>query len=56
MPTASFTADITAIRKRARQRMEERPVTGSYGQVASELTEHAEEEEHADDIIDLLGG
>ena len=27
----SFTADITAIRERARQQMEEGPVTGSYG-------------------------
>jgi bacterioferritin len=31
MPGSSFTADITAIRERARQRMEEGPVTGSYG-------------------------
>jgi bacterioferritin len=31
MPGGSFTADITAIRQRARQRMEEGPVTGSYG-------------------------
>jgi hypothetical protein len=33
MPAGSFTTDITAIRKRARQKMEE----------------------HADDIVDLLG-
>jgi bacterioferritin len=31
MPAGSFTADITAIRKRARQKMEEGPVTSSYG-------------------------
>ncbi len=31
MPDGSFTADITAIRKRARQKMEDGPVTGSYG-------------------------
>ena len=31
MPGGSFTADITAIRERARQRMGEGPVTGSYG-------------------------
>jgi hypothetical protein len=31
MPAGSFTADITAIRERARQKMEEGPVTGSYG-------------------------
>src|ERR1700746_2290804 len=31
MPGGSFTADITAIRERARQKMEEGPVTGSYG-------------------------
>jgi bacterioferritin len=31
MPGGSFTADITAIRERARQRIEEGPVTGSYG-------------------------
>ena len=44
MPSGSFTADITAIRKRARQKMEEGPVTGSHGK-----------EEHADDLVDLLG-
>ena len=44
MPSGSFTADITAIRKRARQKMEYEPVTGSYGK-----------EEHADDLVDLLG-
>jgi bacterioferritin len=31
MPAGSFTTDITAIRKRARQKMEEGPVTESYG-------------------------
>ena len=31
MAAGSFTTDITAIRKRARQKMEEGPVTGSYG-------------------------
>ena len=31
MPAGSFTADITAIRERAREKMEEGPVTGSYG-------------------------
>lgn len=31
MPAGSFTTDITAIRERARQKMEEGPVTGSYG-------------------------
>ena len=110
----SFTADITAIRERARRRMEEGPVTGSYGkdpedvvavlnevlateivcwmrytrhaisatgmnraQVASEFTTYqeiirwlgdgdpttrrllegilADEEEHAGDLVDLLG-
>jgi bacterioferritin len=97
MPTASFTADITAIRKRARQKMEEGPVTGSYGkepkeviavlndvlateivcwmrytrhaisatginraQVASEFTEHAESERNhamrAAERISQLGG
>jgi len=134
MPGGSFTADITAIRERARQKMEQGPVTASYGkdpkeviavlnevlateivcwmrytrhaisatginraQVAGEFTEHAEserghamlaaerivittyqeiirwigdgdpttrrllegiladEEEHADDLVDLLG-
>jgi hypothetical protein len=44
MPAGSFTADSTAIRKRARQKMEEGPVTGAYG-----------EEGHADGIVDLLG-
>ncbi len=37
MPTGSFTADITAIRKRARQKMEEGPVTGSYGKDPKEV-------------------
>jgi bacterioferritin len=37
MPAGSFTADITAIRKRARQKMEEGPVTGSYGEVPKEV-------------------
>jgi bacterioferritin (cytochrome b1) len=114
MPAGSFTTDITAIRERARQKMEEGSVTSSYGknpedvisvlnevvateivcwmrytrhaisasginraQVAGEFTEHAEiirwvgdddpttrrllediladEEEHADDLVDLLG-
>ncbi|HEX3958861.1 MAG TPA: hypothetical protein VHZ03_19900 [Trebonia sp.] len=31
MPAGSFTADITEIRRRARQKMEEGPVTSSYG-------------------------
>ena len=31
MAEGSFTTDITAIRKRARQKMEEGPVTASYG-------------------------
>ena len=37
MPTGSFTADITAIRERARQKMEEGPVTGSYGKDPKEV-------------------
>jgi hypothetical protein len=43
MPAGSFSADVNAIRERARQKMEAGPVTGSYGK------------EHADDLIDLLG-
>jgi bacterioferritin len=31
MPAGRFTADIAAIRERARQKMEDGPVTGSYG-------------------------
>jgi bacterioferritin len=31
MTSGSFTADITAIRKRAMQKMEDGPVTGAYG-------------------------
>src|SRR3954454_3449993 len=31
MPAGSFTTDIAAIRERARQKMEQGPVTGSYG-------------------------
>jgi bacterioferritin len=97
MPAGSFTADITAIRERARQKMEEGPVTVSYGkdpkdviavlnevlateivcwmrytrhaisatgisraQVASEFTEHAESERGhamaAAERISQLGG
>ena len=92
MPAGSFTADVAAIRERARQRMEEGPVTGSYGKdpqdVIAVLNEAlaaerivittyqeimrwlgdgdpttrrmlegilADEEEHADDLVDLLG-
>jgi hypothetical protein len=83
MPGGSFTADITAIRERARQKMEQGPVTGSYGKdpkdVIAVLNEVlateivcwlgdgdpttrrmiegilADEEEHADDLVDLLG-
>lgn len=58
MPESSFSADIAAIRDRARQKMEDGPVTGSYGKdpekVISVLT-LAGDEEHADDLLDLLG-
>jgi bacterioferritin len=37
MADDSFTADITAIRERARQKMEEGPVTGSYGKDPEEV-------------------
>jgi bacterioferritin len=37
MPAGSFTADIAAIRDRARQKMEEGPVTGSYGKDPGEV-------------------
>jgi bacterioferritin len=37
MPASSFTADITAIRDRARQKMEEGPVTDSYGKDPKEV-------------------
>jgi bacterioferritin len=37
MPGGSFTADISAIRERARQKMEEGPVTGSYGKDPKEV-------------------
>ena len=37
MPAGSFTTDITAIRKRARQKMEEGPVTSSYGKDPKEV-------------------
>jgi bacterioferritin len=97
MPAGSFSADIAAIRDRARQKMEEGPVTGSYGkdpkevisvlnevvateivcwmrytrhaisatginraQVASEFTEHAESERNhamrAAERVSQLGG
>lgn len=97
MTAGSFSADIAAIRDRARQKMEQGPVTGSYGkdpkevisvlndvvateivcwmrytrhaisatginraQVASEFTEHAEEERdhamRAAERVSQLGG
>jgi bacterioferritin len=37
MPAGSFSADIAAIRDRARQKMEEGPVTGSYGKDPKEV-------------------
>jgi bacterioferritin len=37
MPEGSFTTDITAIRERARQKMEEGPVTASYGKDPKEV-------------------
>jgi bacterioferritin len=37
MPAGSFTTDVTAIRERARQKMEEGPVTGSYGKDPEEV-------------------
>ena len=37
MPAGSFTADITAIRERARQKMEQGPVTSSYGKDPKEV-------------------
>ena len=41
MAAGSFTTDVTAIRKRARQKMDEDFLV--------------DQEEHADDIVDLLG-
>ncbi len=37
MPEGSFTADIAAIRAKARQKMEEGPVTSSYGKDPKEV-------------------
>jgi bacterioferritin len=37
MPAGSFSADISAIRERARQKMEQGPVTGSYGKDPREV-------------------
>jgi bacterioferritin len=58
----SFTTDVTAIRKRARQKMDEGPVTSSYGKdpkeviaVATEIVCWMRYTRHADDIVDLLG-
>jgi bacterioferritin (cytochrome b1) len=61
VPAGSFTTDITAIRERARQKMEEGAVTGSYGMKPDPTTRRllegtlADEEEHADDLVDLIG-
>jgi bacterioferritin len=37
MPEGSFTADIAAIRQRAREKMADGPVTGSYGKDSKEV-------------------
>jgi bacterioferritin len=37
MPAGSFSADIAAIRERARQKMDQGPVTGSYGKDPGEV-------------------
>ena len=59
MADSSFSIDVTAIRDRARQKMERGPVTGYYGTdvTTRRLLEDilSEEKEHADDILDLLG-
>jgi bacterioferritin len=39
MADGSFTVDVTAIRDRARQKMDRGPVTGSYGKDASKVIE-----------------
>ena len=50
MTAGSFTADISAIRERARQKMREGPVTASYRK-----DPRSYDRPPADDIIDLLG-
>jgi len=45
MPEGSFTTDIAANRARSRQKIEEGPVTGSYGKDPG----------HAGDLVDLPG-
>ena len=52
MPAGSFTAGRTAISERARQKLEEGPVTGSYGSAPKKVS--ADEEEHAGALVDLL--
>ena len=52
MPEGRFNADTTAIRERARRKMEEGI---SRPQVACEFTEHAQSERGHDDLVDLLG-
>ena len=62
MAGSSFIVDVAAIRERAREKMDQGPVTESYGKRPKEdpttrrLMEKIlqEEEEHADDIVDLL--
>jgi hypothetical protein len=44
MPAGGFSADITVIRERARQKPNGRPATGAYGG-----------EGHADGTVDLPG-
>jgi bacterioferritin (cytochrome b1) len=57
MPGSSFSVDVAAIRDRARQKMDRGPVTEADDPTTRRLMEKilAEEEEHADDIVDLLG-
>jgi hypothetical protein len=68
MAGSSFSVDVAPIRERAREKMDQGPVTESCGkrpdEVISVLDDPStrrlmekslqEEEEHADDIVDLL--
>jgi bacterioferritin len=54
MPGSSFSTDVAAIRDRARRKMDQGPVTDSYGKDPADVVAVLNEV-HADDLADLLG-
>jgi bacterioferritin (cytochrome b1) len=54
MPAGSFTADVAAIRERARQKMEEGPVTDSYGKDPEDVIAVLNETHPDEDLEGML--